>query len=530
MLKPRIVQAADAVAYLPLYLAEEVEGELVRDAGNPLLDLKWKDAFDDPYRTPPVEYLDHLPKGPEREGDRGCLNAIVRAWDQDTLPLIGFCDPCDVASFSELVLVGGLINRASFWCLTNPRVQAKRIEDLDLTHIFIHERGFETGYNIGDDILARIKDGGKAIPQHVYGSFDLLVDGAVWLNENETDVRLAAVSASILSCVIAEQRGLKIALSLHGLPEYNEFLTTGIVVHKRALPLIQDQLTLLVLALRYAIEQIRIDRRRHSRDIARLCNEANRFEAERMIDCAMVELPTITRITAECSGGPTTIDSDQASMIATHLRNLYSRDCDISDKAWENAWRIRRFTGAMPALRDNFDRRVLARAGVMSLRGKDSPKSLSGRALIILSSWILITTILIAIVFSDIVLIAYLITLIAAFIARELPSRLLKGRKLFAVTVIIIWMCSIAIAVFVASLNAADGLLALGLEKPAPVSPPTWWSDFVSVPLSRIIDRWESITFVCTQIFAFLTLVIFTTPSLKSFLPRWIQQLLPGRK
>lgn len=360
MIKPRIVQAADAVAYLPLYIAESSSFTIKLPDGS---DFSWGDAFDDAYLSPPDEHLDGIMGKNNRTGDQGCLNAIRIAWGKQ-IPLIGVCDPCSIVGSEDLVMVGGLINRASFWCLADEDVQrASKPEELNVSHLFIHNLGFQTGHRIGNRVLDRIAKVNANGPQPITGTFELLVDGAVWQKEQDQQSRVAAISASILSCVIAQERKFRIAFAMHDLPEYKDFLTTALVVHRDALKLahVRQALTLLVYSLSQC-EAIGNFANHAVKEILRLSNQDQRFASERRIDLAMVADDAVVSKPQVTAGPLPDITKDQGRDVWRFLKTIYSPDCEISPKAWENAIKLRESAGTgnpIPRLEDYFDRSTL---------------------------------------------------------------------------------------------------------------------------------------------------------------------------
>jgi hypothetical protein len=354
--KPRIVQAADAVAYLPLYAAEKHRYRLERPTGGA---LAWSEAFGDPWRSPPQEFVSHVNGDLKKSGDLGCLNAIVEAWEREELPLIGICDPIDVALThgSALVIVGAFINRACFWCLTDGHTHATDLGGLAVDAMFIHDSSFATGHSIGLNILNAIPRGRHGPPEHFDASFDLLVDGAVWWKEQNPGGRVAAVTASILSCVLAEQRkGFRVAFPIYDLDRYDRFLTTAIVVHRKALreEHVREALTLLILALREGRQQVAmadavID------DLVAL--SASRFEDERRIDCAQVSKG---KVVGNGCNATEIVRQEHARQVLEMLRQrpIYSEDCRVRQQEWSNAFATRGLQ--VPPLAHSYDESIVA--------------------------------------------------------------------------------------------------------------------------------------------------------------------------
>ena len=155
MHRPRIVQAADAVAYLPLYVAEDLQVSLPRAGRDP---LRWEDAFGEPCRSPPEEFLGNVKADSHRRGDLGCVRAICAAADADQ-PLIGICDPLAVEKHEqELAIIGGLIKRACFWCLTDKDSKARNVDALHVDSLFVHDSNFLTGEAIGRAVADRLPE------------------------------------------------------------------------------------------------------------------------------------------------------------------------------------------------------------------------------------------------------------------------------------------------------------------------------------------------------------------------------------
>lgn len=368
--KARIVQAADALAYLPLYRAEEKNLRL--DLGNGE-ELKWGDAFETTERTPPARYFEGLGEVMNRTGDIGCLNVIRLAGKEERL--IGICDPIEITDrkFEDLVMVAGFIRRACFWCLTDLETSAKAARSLDVDRLFIHDASFATGNALGSH-LHHHRDG-RARRQPITGAFELLVDGAVSLRENGGDLRIAAISASILSCEIARVKGFKIAYPLTDVAPYDPFLSTGIVVHRQAL---EDQefrlqLSLLLLAIREALRDLQTGEIPGSETILKLCTAEGRFREERLIDCARVE----GNLVVPKNAGPHSqadISLGQATEIYRWLvsAKLYSLDGKVAHAEWANAHRVRD-SASIPLLSDYFDGRALREAKRYRLAGVDPP-------------------------------------------------------------------------------------------------------------------------------------------------------------
>lgn len=368
MNKPQIVQAADAVAYLPLYVAERGRYELALEDGT---HLGWDDAFDPPFRSPPEEYLQGVVGETRRTGDLGCLAAIEQAWRLHQVPLIGICDPCSIVDFHKdsLVIVGGFIRRACFWCLTDD-VRVRRPEDLSVSHLFIHEPGFETGHKIGREFYEAISKRAGGPPDTIQGVFELLIDGAVWLKRNKSESSIAAISASILSCVLATKNGFNIAFPLYELEKYHEFLSTAIVVHREAIEKREDvrrALTLLLLSLKDSTRSV-TNRSDTIEEILRLTDGTNRFANERLIDCARVQDKAVIRIAEDKSSTLAPVSASQARAVWESLRPLYSTDCSISETEWQNAWHARGRIVDTPKLDSYFDRSIINRLSRSRLR------------------------------------------------------------------------------------------------------------------------------------------------------------------
>lgn len=369
MQKPRIVQAADAVAYLPLYVAEQSTIALDYPDG----ELNWENAFDPPFRSPPDEFLTGIVGESRRTGDQGCLNAIRNAWSSKT-PLIGICDPCNIVDFQDLVMVGGFINRACFWCLADVNVpDASRPEKLEVSHLFVHERGFLTGHRIGEDVIRRLPKDRHGQAEIVTGTFELLIDGAIWQKAQEPQSKVAAISASILSCVLAEGRGFRIAFPLHSLPNYGDFLTTAIVVHREALKHRDVRRAVALLLRSLSVTQVHAGMMGYTvNELCRLCNVEGRFQSERKIDCAQV----LNRAVVPKEGAATAplpdVSQQQAKAVWRALQHLYSGDCDISETAWSNALKLRENgSGAgKHKLSDFFDRSIFEEAWAAKLVGE----------------------------------------------------------------------------------------------------------------------------------------------------------------
>ena len=360
MIKPRIVQAADAVAYLPLYMAESSSFSIRLADGT---DFSWHEAFDEAYRSPPDVHLTGITGKNNRTGDQGCLNAIRIAWGKG-IPLVGVCDPCNIVDSKDLVMVGGLIDRASFWCLVDESVsRASKPENLKVSHLFIHGRGFLTGHRIGDWVLSRVPKEDSNGPDIVTGTFELLVDGAIWQKAQNPESSIAAISASILSCVIAQDRRFRIAFAMHDLPEYREFLTTALVVHRDALKLahVRQALTLLIYSLG-KVEAVGDFVNNAVSEILRLSNDEKRFASERRIDSALVADGAVISKPQATSAPLPDISKEQGREVWRQLRSIYSSDCDISHAAWRNAIRLRESAAkasSIPVLDDYFDRSIL---------------------------------------------------------------------------------------------------------------------------------------------------------------------------
>jgi hypothetical protein len=384
----RIIQAADAVAYLPLYVAEDQQYELIRKQKPNLL---WTEAFGEPARSPPAEYVSHIRAAIHRGGDLGCLHAVVKAWDDDKQPLIGICDPIEIEKWgyeSKLAIVGGFIRRACFWCLTDKASKAEDLSGLDIESLFIHDAGFSTGHAIGEQIASEMRKQFDTVP----GSFELLVDGAVWQKKKDPDKKLAAISASILSCVIASAReDLKVAFPLHKDDRYSEFLSTAIVVPRQCLEDedFRDALTLLILAIQEAVNYLEKTNLQGKLKLMGLVNDDGRFAQERMIDSAevvdskVVPLRTGTGGTAE--GNLAKVTEDDAKEIYKSLidADLYARDGRIEAHEWENAWRTRSSKTA-PSLTRFFDSRILDQASKSRIRGGTAARPTRTRFLVTL--------------------------------------------------------------------------------------------------------------------------------------------------
>jgi len=370
----RIIQAADAIAYLPLYVAEDQQFKLDRGIKKPI--LHWHDAFGEPARSPPEEYVSHLSANLHRTGDLGCLNAIVHAWEKDQQPLIGICDPIGIERWdyeSKLAIVGGFIRRACFWCLTDQVSTARGFSDLDIDSLFIHDAGFSTGHAIGEQIAGELRQQVDIVT----GSFELLVDGAVWQKKTFPSRKLAAISASILSCVIAKNRQqLRVAFPLHSVDEYSEFLSTAIVVPRQCLEDegFRDAVTLLVLALQEAVNYLEKTEAQGTRKLMELVNNDGRFAQERIIDSAEVVdskvVPLRTGALAIADENLAKVSDADASLIYKSLVNadLYARDGRIETREWENAWRTRP-NKEVPPLARFFDRRILDQASMQRIVG-----------------------------------------------------------------------------------------------------------------------------------------------------------------
>jgi hypothetical protein len=514
--KPRIIQAADAVAYLPLYVAER--GGVALELGHGR-ELTWNDAFGEPSRSPPIEYLEAISTGPGRSGDQGCLNAVAGAWESKRVPLIGFCDPCNITAHhaDKLVIVGGFIRRACFWCLTDNNVDAAKPEDLTVTDLFIHGSGFETGHKIGEKILGLLRRRANP-PDVVEGSFELLIDGAVWYKKANPSRHIAAVSASILSCVIAEEEhGFKVAFPLNKLAEYREFLTTGIVVHREAL---QDQemrvaLKLLLRSLMWCQKHIAV--MNHAvEELLILANEQGRFSHERRINSARVEGLAVVPNGEAAESPLQNITRSQATAVWRALcrDSIYDPTCDISANQWENAWKLR--GDEPPPLDRYFDRTILDEAQLARLVGEpDEVQHVTPPAA--QAPWlaILLSVLLMAGLFLRVSGIAILLGLLgasalSALLFREVLRRnaswLDRARKpalkFISILVVIAAGGLLLIAIAAGLAKAGDGVEAL------PAGFPLWLNSLWETWAPRIREVWHPVWIMLSPFVGGATVVL----------------------
>jgi len=342
-LKPaKIVQAADAIAYLPLYVAENYRAQCKLPDG---VTLRWNDLFGKTERTPEA-FLD----GNERlTGDHGCLRAIVKAWEGERLPLIGICDPCEIVEMGlggKLVMVGSLINKACFWALVDRSAGAVHVpRELGGGFLCIHDKSFATGHAIGRHVIHQITEANGTLKGTLTGDFALLVDGAVQLRKRRPETPVAAISASLLSCVLAARYDFEIAFPLHRFSPFETFLSTGIVVHREALKdkQVENAVRLLLICLMRAMNILR-DCQAYAVDlICKLCHGAQRFEHERRLDRARIVRDSILPKQGRPNKPPLQVDRAHALDIYRALMEpgIYAQDCAVTSVQWANARSLR---------------------------------------------------------------------------------------------------------------------------------------------------------------------------------------------
>ena len=364
LLQTQIVLAADAVAYLPFFVANDLKPQIKVSGGL----LSWDEAFLR-YTTEPQNTLSTLPPAESRTGDVGCLNAVINAWETDKRAWIAICDPCEIPMLrdsSKLVVVGGLIKRACFWCVADDHVGgASDPRQLAIQNLAIHEPGLATGYQIGH-YVAKLR---APIKPLVYtGPFGLVVDGAAWLSSEEGQMTgVAAVTASVLSAALAEQEKLfRIRFALHEMEEFTDFLTTGFVVHKEALKddLFRDHLRLLLYGTILASKMLKQSPASAMEYIRRFCRRNDRFVEERLLDSAKVEGSRIVPKTIKPSK-PTAVKESTVRRVHELLfdSDLYSCDGEITDSQWQSAcFGDRKVQGDWPPLLDFYRPAVLFEA------------------------------------------------------------------------------------------------------------------------------------------------------------------------
>lgn len=325
----------------------------------------WGDQFTH-FSTASAALLPRDLEDEERTGDRVVLHELLHAWDSRGQASIGVCDPCEIPLLNEddrnkLVLVGGLIRRACFWCLGDDSLKGGTWPDgMTVDHLAIHEPG-STGHYIGKDLAGRLHSTKGARPTIYEGRIDLVVDGAIYLREVDKRERVMAVTTSALSAALAKGRGFPLRQPVADLvPLFRDFLTTGVVVHRE--PLAKDRyfrgrVELFLYGLISATRFLRTWPA-PSRDLlGTLCRSPDRFVGERRLDSAYVRgtdilpreaLDNVADINAA-------IAQDCYDIIAD--TDIYAADCEVSPEEWNNACfgDRKRQTGTWPPLEDHFD-------------------------------------------------------------------------------------------------------------------------------------------------------------------------------
>jgi len=354
----RVILAADAVAYLPVFLANSFDLWMDGPTGR----LEWSNEFT--LFKPPNPSM--LPPGLDKEnstGDLAVLNAIVHCWEKKREALIGICDPCELPLFEggdKLALVGGLIRKACFWCVGDETFRASNtITGLPVEHLAIHGAGYATGYHIGHDLADRMSPTGRRHPVIYDGEIDLVVDGAVYMSQTMKLEGVMAITASVLSASLARTRGFPMRIPVHHEDvRFADFLTTGIVVPRDALSTdFALRLQLFLYGVIYGSNFFYEAPKATKRLLTEMCMSKDRFAGERRLDSAVVEGHKI--IATEAS--PEAIKDVPPEVIKdtyNELRSndLYSTSGDITDAQWNNAhfgkreFRLREW----PPLRDYF--------------------------------------------------------------------------------------------------------------------------------------------------------------------------------
>ena len=337
--KTQIFLAGRAFAYLPVYLAAKQKVETHLSDGST---LRWDDAFVI-FNTPPKKFLTDRHDDDDRHGDRGCLYAIAKAAQNDQ-PAIGICDPCEipVAGLSdELVVVGGLIRHACFWCLADPSMEAADDpRSLQAEHITLHDRAYSNGHYVGKEIARQVAEFHGHNVNEYFGTLGLVVDGALYLVK-QNHQRVAAVSASILSTALAHGTGeLRYAFPAHNLDRFQNFLTTGLVVSRKFLrdDRFRASVRLLLLGLIFANRYLTASREGSINFILDECR-TNNFNDERMLHQAEVHKNIIYRKEKTYLAPLEKVTRSNAEFIYKKLiseRNLYSPDCEITEQQWKN--------------------------------------------------------------------------------------------------------------------------------------------------------------------------------------------------
>lgn len=349
-----IVLAADAFAYLPIQVLWDQNPTCADVDGIP---SRFRELFDAPADTVMGRYLPQTLDEPRSRGDLGCLNAIKHAWDEHQQAAIGVCDVCEMVPLKlvdELVVVGSLISRPSFWCIVDSDLADAKFPEIPAQYLVIHEEGYETGYVLGKKLYDEIVESQvSAPPTIVKKDFDNVVDEAIWLRK-QGKRKVAAVTASVLSVALANEHGFSVSHAYATDNEFKNFLTTGIVVHRAAIddPKFRSLVETFLGKLNWVIKTMHTDPKGWRQRIITLANGHGMFEGERQLEGD--------------DDGPMEIKqshADLAHQLLSEGEGLYSNDLIVVESQWRGACLgERRTSHRWPALRQIFNISVLRNA------------------------------------------------------------------------------------------------------------------------------------------------------------------------
>lgn len=343
----KIILAADAVAYLPIHALSELKPSENGATWNQQFDI-----VDDPQADADKSIV-------SATGDRGCIQRIIAENDRGNL-VVGVCDPLQIlrsGKEAELCVVGGLINRPCFWVVADNH-SGTSISTLDIEEFCQHQPQLLTSTmwsnKLFDQITTRNNKHDDPIRRYV-GSFDDVIDGAVFLKENLKTSRIAALTPCVLSvALLQETRGPDWrAFKLFDDVRYRYSTTTAFVVHRDALSDINidfhERLAYFISQVISMINHWRNNRSEMSAMIQRLCADVHRFKEERQINCASsvaggsivsalgsktvrgVKLPASMPIDASVSNTVSEL------LIGEDGADIFCSACEIRLEDWNNA-------------------------------------------------------------------------------------------------------------------------------------------------------------------------------------------------
>jgi hypothetical protein len=318
----KIVLAADAFAYLPIHALNKLKPSEGGEA--------WDEKFEI-ISDPQAGICTSVVKAP---GDMGCIQRIIAEQNLGNF-VVGICDPLEIlrsGQETELRIIGGLINRPCFWMVADAH-SGHTMSTLDIEFFCQHHSELLTAFmwsnTIFDEISNRNHRELRPI-QRIEGSFDDVIDGAVFLKQKCGASRIAALTPCVLSVALLSQKHPSDwnVFKLFDDPRYDKSLTTAFVVHKDALNSINkefhERASYLMSQVILIVNFFRNNPSEMSGMIQRLCKDVNRFAGERQIDAT-------TSVTGN------RISSALKRKIKNGIETLFSLPVNkaVSDKVYE---------------------------------------------------------------------------------------------------------------------------------------------------------------------------------------------------